>query len=81
MLIAPPQPTTRVVFEANWIVFERGKAAFLLHLSQSGPLPVGPEIGQFLFAQGEPLMGGLDVGEAYRWRDTAWSEARRRLGQ
>jgi hypothetical protein len=68
-------------FEGNRIVFERAKAAFLLHLSQHGPLPVGPEIGQFLFAQGEPLAGGLDVGEVYRWRDVAWSTAKRRLGQ
>ena len=30
---------------------------------------------------GEPLAGGLDVGEVYRWRDVAWAEARRRLGQ
>jgi hypothetical protein len=68
-------------FARNRIVFDRAKAAFLLHLSQQGPLPVGPEIGQFLFAQGEPMMGGLDVDEVYRWRDTAWAEARRRLGQ
>lgn len=37
--------------------------------------------GQFLFAVGESLAGGLDVDEVYRWRDAAWSEARRRLGQ
>jgi OmpA family/Family of unknown function (DUF5995) len=68
-------------FERNRAVFERAKAAFLLHLSQFSPFPVGPEWGQFLFAVGEPMAGGLDVGEVYRWRDTAWSEARRRLGQ
>ena len=53
----------------------------MLHLPQFGPFPVGPEVGQFLFATGEPLAGGLDVGEVYRWRDVAWAEARRRLGQ
>jgi hypothetical protein len=68
-------------FESNRIVFERAKAAFLLHLPQFGPFSVGPEWGQFLFAMGEPLAGGLDVGEVYRWRNVAWSEARRRLGQ
>lgn len=68
-------------FDRNRIVFERAKAAFLLHLSQFSPFPVGPEWGQFLFAVGEPLAGGLDIGEVYRWRDAAWSEARRRLGQ
>lgn len=68
-------------FAANRIVFERAKADFLLHVSQYGPLPVGPEMGQFLFAMGEPLAGGLEVGEVYRWRDAAWVEARRQLGQ
>ena len=63
-------------FERNCIVFERAKAAFLLHLSQFSPFPVGPEWGQFLFAAGEPLAGGLDVDEVYRWRDAAWSDAR-----
>ena len=63
------------------IVFEQSKAAFLLHLSQFGPFPVGPEWGQFLFAVGESLAGGLDIGEVHRWREAAWSEARRRLGQ
>jgi len=67
-------------FERNCIVFERAKAAFLLHLSQFSPFPVGPEWGQFLFAAGQPLAGGLDVDEVYRWRNPAWSEARRRLG-
>jgi hypothetical protein len=33
------------------------------------------------FAMGEPLAGGRDVDEVDRWRDAAWSEARRRLGQ
>ena len=63
------------------MVFEKAKGAFLLHLPQFGPFPVGPEVGQFLFARGEPLAGGLDVDEVYRWRDVAWAEARRRLGQ
>jgi hypothetical protein len=38
-------------------------------------------VGQVLFAIGEPLAGGVNVGEVYRWRDAAWSEVRRRLGQ
>jgi hypothetical protein len=50
-------------FGRNLIVFERSKAAFLLHLSQFSPFPIGPEWGQFLFAKGEPLVGGLDIGE------------------
>jgi len=36
---------------------------------------VGPEWGQFLFAAGEPLAGGLDVDDVYRWRNPAWREA------
>jgi len=68
-------------FEHNRPVFERAKASFFLHVSQFSPFPVGPEWGQFLFAQGEPYAGGLDIAEVYRWRDTAWSGARGRLGQ
>jgi Family of unknown function (DUF5995) len=68
-------------FERNRLVFDRAKADFLLHASQFSPFPVGPELGQFLFAVGEPLAGGLDVDEVYRWRDAAWAQARRRLGQ
>jgi hypothetical protein len=68
-------------FDRNRIVFERAKASFLLHASQLGPFPVGPEWGQFLFAQGEALVGGLSVDEVYRWREHAWNEAKQRLGQ
>jgi outer membrane protein OmpA-like peptidoglycan-associated protein len=68
-------------FVRNHIVFDRAKADLLLHASQLGPFPVGPEWGQFLFAQGEPLAGGLPVDEVYRWRERAWTEARSRLGQ
>jgi hypothetical protein len=68
-------------FEGNRIVFERAKASLLLEASRFGPLPVGPELGQFLFAKGEPLAGGLDINEVYRWREQAWAEAKRRLGQ
>jgi hypothetical protein len=72
----------RDFFEANRPVFDRSKAAFLLHLSQMGPLPVGPEIGQFLLASGEQVGGGgLSIAEIYRWREQAWQEARRRLGR
>jgi hypothetical protein len=68
-------------FEGNRMVFERAKASLLLEASRFGPLPVGPELGQFLFAKGEPLAGGLDINEVYRWREQAWAEAKRRLGQ
>ncbi len=68
-------------FERNRPTFDRSKGAFLLNLTQFSPFPVSPEMGQFLFASGEPLAGGLDVGEVYRWRATAWSDAKRRLGQ
>lgn len=68
-------------FESNRIMFERAKASLLLEASRFGPLPVGPELGQFLFAKGEPLAGGLSVDEVYRWREQAWAEAKRRLGQ
>jgi hypothetical protein len=68
-------------FTVNRIVFERAQASFLLHLSQLGPSPVGPEWGQFLFAQGQGLVGGLDLNEVFRWREDAWLTARRRLGQ
>ena len=68
-------------FERNRIVFERAKASLLLEASRFGPLPVGPELGQFLFAKGEPFAGGLNIDEVYRWREQAWAEAKRRLGQ
>jgi hypothetical protein len=68
-------------FERNRIVFDRAKAAFLLNLTQFSPFPVDPEFGQFLFGVGDRYSGGLDVSEVYRWRDVAWGEARRRLGQ
>jgi hypothetical protein len=68
-------------FEVNRSVFDRAKADFLLEAARFSFLPVGPELGQFLFAVGEPLVGGLNVDEVYRWRDQVWTEARRRLGQ
>lgn len=68
-------------FESNRLVFERAKASLLLEASRFGPLPVGPELEQFLFATGEPFAGGLDINEVYRWREQAWAEAKRRLGQ
>lgn len=68
-------------FERNRIVFDRAKAAFLLNLTQFSPFPGDPEFGQFLFGVGDRYSGGLDVSEVYRWRDVAWGEARRRLGQ
>jgi hypothetical protein len=68
-------------FERNRIIFDRAKASLLLDLSPLSPFPVSPEVGQFLFAQGEPFAGGLDVEEVYNWRAATWNEARRRLGQ
>jgi hypothetical protein len=68
-------------FENNRLVFERAKASLLLEASRFGPLPVGPELGQFLFAAGEPLAGGLDINQVYQWREQAWAEAKRRLGK
>ncbi len=68
-------------FVHNRKVFERAQGAFLLHLPQFGPFPVGPEWGQFLFAQGQSIVGGLDLDEVFRWREEAWQTARRRLGQ
>ena len=68
-------------FERNRRVFERAQASLLLHLSQLGPFPVGPEWGQFLFAQGQAVIGALDLDEVFRWREEAWRTARRRLGQ
>jgi outer membrane protein OmpA-like peptidoglycan-associated protein len=83
--IAPPPRLDefRVDFfgPAGLVVFERSKAALLLHLHQHSPLPVRPEIGQFLFAQGEPLAGGLNTAQVHQWREAAWREAKRRLGQ
>jgi hypothetical protein len=68
-------------FETNRIVFDRAKADLLLDAARFGPFPVGPEFGQFLFAVGEPLAGGLDVNEVYRWREQVWASVKRRLGQ
>jgi hypothetical protein len=79
---APPLDDFRPdFFESNRIMFDRAKASLLLEASRFSPLPVRPEIGQFLFAKGEPLAGGLSVDDVYRWRELAWAEARRRLGQ
>jgi hypothetical protein len=68
-------------FALNRKVFERSQASFLLHLSQLGPFPVGPEWGQFLFARGQGFAGGLDLNEVFDWREVAWQTAKRRLGQ
>jgi Family of unknown function (DUF5995) len=68
-------------FDTNRIVFERAKADLLLDAARFSPFPFRPEIGQFLFAKGEPLAGGLDVNEVYRWREQVWAETKRRLGQ
>jgi hypothetical protein len=72
----------RDFFETNRIIFERAKGALFLELSRMGPFPVSPEVGQFVIGAGESVVGGgLDIAEVYRWRCTAWEEARRALGQ
>jgi len=69
-------------FTMDSIVFKHSQAAFFLHLSQFSPFPVGPEWGQFLFGVGaRRVPGSLDIDIVDQWRDMAWSEAKRRLGQ
>jgi hypothetical protein len=75
-------------FKMDSIVFKHSQAAFILHLSHFGPgfaigsKPRGLEVGQFLFGVGaRRVPGSLDIGLVDQWRDIAWSEARRRLGQ
>jgi hypothetical protein len=69
-------------FKMDSVVFRHSQAAFFLRLSQFGPFPVGPEWGQFLFGVGaRRLPGSLDLSLVNQWRNIAWSEARRRLGQ
>jgi hypothetical protein len=68
-------------FDRNRMVFERAQASFLLHASQLGPFPVGPEFGQYLFAVGARATGSLDLDEVFRWRKQAWADAKGRLGQ
>lgn len=82
-LSPPPFDKFRPDFsKMDSVVFKHSQAAFFLHLSQFGPFPVGPEWGQFLFGVGARwLPGSLDVGLVNQWRDAAWSEAKRRLGQ
>jgi hypothetical protein len=75
-------------FNMDSIVFAHSQAAFITHVSHFGPgfaigsKPGGIELGQFLFGVGGRYVpGGLNISLVDRWRDTAWSEARRRLGQ
>jgi hypothetical protein len=69
-------------FKMDSIVFKHSQAAFFLHLSQFSPFLVGPEWGQFLFGVGaRRVPGSLDIDLVDQWRDIAWSEAKRRLGQ
>jgi Family of unknown function (DUF5995) len=74
-------------FKMDTMVFKYSRAAFVLHVSHFGPgfaigsKPGGIELGQFLFGVGARMPGSLDIGLVDQWRDTAWSEARRRLGQ
>jgi hypothetical protein len=79
----PPFDTfKRDFFDTMKPVFEKAKAALLLDVSQLGPFPVGPEVGQFILATGEQTFGGgLSTNEIYSWREEGWQKARRNLGQ
>jgi hypothetical protein len=68
-------------FERNRPVFNEVQASFFLELSRRGPFPVRPEVGQAIIGVGAQVSGGLDLDEVFRWRATAWAEAKRRLGQ
>jgi hypothetical protein len=74
-------------FKMDAMVFKYSRAAFILHVSHFGPgfaigsKPGGIELGQFLFGVGARMPGSLDISLVDQWRDTAWSEAKRRLGQ
>jgi hypothetical protein len=82
-LANPPFDTfKRDFFETMKPVFEKAKAALLLNVSQLGPFPVSPEVGQFILAKGEQTVGGgLSVDRIYSWRAEAWQNARQSLGQ
>jgi len=82
-LSSPPFDTfKRDFFDTMKPVFEKAKAALLLNVSQLGPFPVRPEVGQFVLAIGEQtFVGGLSTDEIYSWREEAWQKARRSLGQ
>jgi hypothetical protein len=72
----------RDFFDTMKPVFEKAKAALLLNVSQLGPFPVPPEVGQFILAKGEQTVGGgLSVDRIYAWRAEAWQNAQRSLGQ
>ena len=75
-------------FKMDSMVFNHSQAAFMLHLSKFGPgatigtKPRGEEKGQFIYGTGARyLPGSLDVSTVEKWRDAAWREAKRRLGQ
>jgi hypothetical protein len=69
-------------FETNRMIFERAKGALFLEMSRLGPFPVSMEVAQFVIGTGEAVVGGgLNIPEVYRWRCTAWENARRALGQ
>ncbi len=69
-------------FETNHRIFETVTASFFLEMSRRSPLPLSPEMGQFVIGTGARYgAGGLDIDEVYRWREAAWQEAKRRLGQ
>jgi hypothetical protein len=59
--------------------FDASKASFFLDLNDKGPFPFNPAVGQMLIAYGEPIAGGLSITEVFKWRETAWQEAARRL--
>jgi hypothetical protein len=88
--LTPPPPFDEFrpdFFKMDAMVFKYSRAAFILHVSHFGPgfaigsKPGGIELGQFLFGVGARMPGSLDISLVDQWRDTAWSEAKRRLGQ
>jgi len=63
-------------FENNRPTFDAAKAAFFIDLNDKGPFPFRPDVGQFVIASGEMVVGGgLAVEEVYKWRDDAWKRA------
>jgi hypothetical protein len=71
----------RDFFENNRPIFDAVQAALFLELSRLGPFPVSPEIAQAIIGVGARILGGLDLNEVFRWRATAWTAAKARLGQ
>jgi hypothetical protein len=69
-------------FATSRRIFEIVAAEFFLDLARYSPLPLSPEMGQFVIGTGARYgAGGLDIDQVYGWRAAAWAEAKQRLGQ